>query len=130
LVKPLLAQTVAPPAWLHWLVSVQAAPIARLEPPEVVPPQTPLVQSSAPQQPVPSVQVPPWFRQQLSGPSPVKPLLAQTVAPPAWLHWLVEVQTDPGGNDPPPGDAGSAQTPPMQCNPAQQPAQSVHAPPS
>jgi hypothetical protein len=45
-----------------------------------------LAQTKSPQQPAPVVQAPPPLRQQLSAPSLVMPLLAQTTAPPDWLH--------------------------------------------
>lgn len=87
---PLSAQTTAPPAWLHSVVLLQADPGDRLV--ELVdPPQVPLIQAKPEQQLEPAMQLPPWFRQQLSVPSVEIALSAQTTEPPAWLHWLVDV---------------------------------------
>ena len=47
-----------------------------------------------------------------NAPSLATPLSAQTTAPPSWLHWLLDVQYDPGGSCP--VGARSVQTPPRQ----------------
>lgn len=125
---PLFAQTTAPPAWLHWLTSVQLAPGAA--PVVGVPAQTPFVQSRPPQQAALLAQVPPALRQQFNAPSAAIPLSAQTTAPAVWLHWLVAVQVAPnprlllGGVVVVP-----PQTPFAQRSAAQQLASSVQAPP-
>ena len=94
-------------------------------------PESPFeAQTNDPQQPVPSVQVPPAERQQLRLPSELMPLLAQIVVPPAWLHSLVAVHVAPGWSPVP--ELVPPQTPPTQSKPAQQSAllpPATHAPP-
>jgi hypothetical protein len=89
-VMPFEAQTTGPPLWEHWLLAEQIEPSARLI--ATAPLQTPPTQRSEPQQPAPPVQAPPALRQQLSAPSAAMPLSAQTVTPPDWEHWAVDVQ--------------------------------------
>jgi hypothetical protein len=60
---------------------------------------------------------PPVLRQQLRAPSAVMPLLAQTTDPPAWLHSLVDVHSEPSERPPvltPPPQAPLTQTAPPQ----------------
>ncbi|MBA2518033.1 MAG: hypothetical protein H0V24_00040 [Chloroflexia bacterium] len=107
---PLSAQTTEPPAWLHSPVLLQAVPGDRLADPDV-PPQTLLMQARPEQQLEPAIQAPPWLRQQFRAPSVEMPLSLQTTDPPAWLHWLVEVQLAPSGEVP--GPALGARLPPQ-----------------
>jgi hypothetical protein len=74
------------------------------------------------------VQAPPLLRQQLRSPSELMPLLAQTTEPPDWLHWLVEVHSDPRPRPlvPPP----PPQEPLLQMAPPQQWKSAVQAPPA
>jgi hypothetical protein len=64
------------------------------------------------------VQGPPLFRQQLRSPSELMPLLAHTTEPPVWLHWLVDVHSEPRPRPlvppPPPQEPLLQMAPPQQ----------------